>query len=90
MELSPTDGQALNAYLMGLVDELPQVLYWSWATAEVVEMLNWMRTYNDDPNSPQQITIHGIDPRRGQRDAQMAMTQDGTPGTRVGCNSMMA
>jgi erythromycin esterase-like protein len=72
MELSPTDGQALNAYLMGHVDELPHVLYWPWATAEVVEMLNWMRTYNDNPNSPHQITIHGIDPSRGQRDAQMA------------------
>lgn len=72
MELSPADGQVINAYIMGEAADLRQVLYWPWATAEVVEMLDWMRAYNADPTSPHKLTFHGIDPIVGQRDASMA------------------
>jgi erythromycin esterase-like protein len=72
MELSPADGQLINAYITGEVPDLPQVLYWPWATAEVREMLDWMRAYNADPTLPHPLTFHGIDPIVGQRDAEMA------------------
>lgn len=72
MELSPANGQLLNAYITGETAVLPRVLYWPWSTAEVVEMLDWMRAYNADPASPHQLTFHGIDPIVGQRDARMA------------------
>lgn len=72
MELSPADGQVLNDYIMGEEVDPRQVLYWPWATAEVLEMLDWMRAYNADPTSPYRLTLHGIDPIVGQRDIRMA------------------
>jgi erythromycin esterase-like protein len=72
METSPEVGQVINDYITGGKRNPQQVLYWPWATVEVIEMLNWMRAYNADPASPHKITFHGIDPTTGQRDLVMA------------------
>jgi erythromycin esterase len=49
-----------------------KVLYWPWATVEVMEMLAWMRRHNEWSGAPFRLTFHGIDPRSGSRDPVMA------------------
>jgi erythromycin esterase-like protein len=72
MELSPEDGKVINDYIQGRQRNPRSVLYWPWATVEVMAMIDWMRAYNADRNSQQRITFHGFDPRIGERDPVMA------------------
>ncbi len=72
MELSPQDGRILNDYIQGRPADPKKVLYWPWATQEVMDMLDWMRAYNAGVDPKQRITFHGIDPTVGERDPVMA------------------
>jgi len=72
MELSPEDGYLIDSYIQGKGTDPKQVLYWPWATQEVMEMLDWMRDYNASVAPEQRITFHGIDPIVGERDLVMA------------------
>jgi erythromycin esterase-like protein len=72
METSPEAGRVINDYVLGGSQDPRLVLYWPWATAEVMDMIEWMRAYNADPKSTRKITFHGIDPTVGQRDLVMA------------------
>ncbi len=72
MELSPADGRLLDEYIQGKEADPTRVLYWPWATQEVMDMLNWMRTYNASVDPEQRITFHGFDPIVGERDPIMA------------------
>jgi erythromycin esterase-like protein len=72
MELSPDDGYLIDSYIQDKGTDPRQVLYWPWATQEVMEMLNWMRNYNASVAPEQRITFHGIDPIVGERDRIMA------------------
>ncbi len=72
METDAHVGYVLDDYINGGQGNPRDVLYWPWATVEVVEMLDWMRAYNADPASPHRLHFHGIDPRVGERDRRMA------------------
>ena len=72
MELSLADGRLLDDYIQGKGTDPRQVLYWPWATQEVMDMLNWMRAYNASVDPEQRITFHGFDPIVGERDPIMA------------------
>jgi erythromycin esterase-like protein len=72
METSPEAGQVINDYITGGAGDPKKVLYWPWATVEVMEMLDWMRRFNAWPDAPFRLTFHGIDPVVGQRDRVMA------------------
>jgi erythromycin esterase-like protein len=72
METSPKVAQVIHAYITGGVETPHSVLYWPWATAEVMDMLDWMRDYNADPVNNSPLQFHGIDPTIGERDRVMA------------------
>jgi len=72
METSAEVGHALNDYISGGPGNPRDVLYWPWATAEVMDMLDWMRAYNADPLTARKIAFYGIDPTVGDRDRVMA------------------
>ena len=72
MEVSPADGRLFDEYIQGDGVSPRNVLYWPWATLEVLDMLDWMRAYNAGAEPGQRITFHGIDPITGQRDPVMA------------------
>jgi erythromycin esterase-like protein len=72
METSAEVAQVVNDYITGGSGNLRDVLYWPWATTEVMDMLDWMRTYNTDPRTTRKITFYGIDPTVGDRDRVMA------------------
>jgi erythromycin esterase-like protein len=72
MELSPENGRLLDEYIQGKGMDPKKVLYWPWATQEVMDMLNWMQTYNASVEPEQRLTFHGIDPVVSERDLVMA------------------
>ena len=72
MEISPADGEFLNRYIHGEDVDPAAVLYWPWATEEVLAMLNWMRAYNAGVEAADQLMLYGIDPREADRDRIMA------------------
>jgi erythromycin esterase-like protein len=72
METSAEVAQVVNDYITGGSARPQTILYWPWATEEVMDMLNWMRAYNTDPNTIRSLVFHGIDPTVGERDRIMA------------------
>ena len=72
MELSKADGQLLDDYIQGKDADPLKVLYWPWRVREVLDMLDWMRAYNDSAAPDQRLTFHGIDPIYDMRDPIMA------------------
>lgn len=72
MELSQQDGNLINNYIQSNGASPRRVLYWPWATQEVMDMIDWMRGYNASVAPEQRITFHGIDPIMGERDVVMA------------------
>ena len=73
METSPEVAQVINDYIKNGSGNPRDVLYWPWATTEVMDMLDWMRAYNADPLTSRKITFYGIDPTIGDRDRVMAI-----------------
>ncbi len=72
METSAEVAQVINDYITGGSTRPQTILYWPWATEEVMDMLNWMRAYNTAPNTIHPLVFHGIDPTFGERDRIMA------------------
>ena len=72
METSAEVAQVVNDYITGGSGRPQAVLYWPWATQEVMDMLDWMRAYNADPSTTHPLVFHGIDPTVGNRDGIMA------------------
>lgn len=72
METSAEAAGVINNYITGGSASPQAILYWPWATEEVMDMLDWMRAYNTDPGTIHPIVFHGIDPRVGERDRIMA------------------
>ncbi|MET4927310.1 erythromycin esterase family protein, partial [Streptomyces sp. PSRA5] len=68
MEASASAGPAVDAYVRGGVGDPAQVLtglgFWTWRTEEVLDMIEWMRAYNDGRPADEQIRFAGIDPQR--------------------------
>lgn len=75
METSGRIAAVINDYISG-EDSSPQtVIYWPWATAEFMDMLDWMRAFNAQAGD-QPIVFHGIDPIYEDRDRVMAQNVD--------------
>lgn len=72
METSADVAKVINDYIAGRNGNPKDVLYWPWATVEVMDMLDWMRAYNADPGTTRKLTFYGIDPGVGDRDRVMA------------------
>lgn len=68
MEASASAGPAVDAYVRGGVGDPAQVLtglgFWTWRTEEVLDMIEWMRAYNDGRPADEQVRFVGIDPQR--------------------------
>ncbi|MCB0706217.1 MAG: erythromycin esterase family protein [Saprospiraceae bacterium] len=55
-----------EAYVLGAEGNLSELMtekmhFWTWQTQEVLELLNWMRTYNEGKSPEEQIHYFGID-----------------------------
>ncbi|MFI6084065.1 erythromycin esterase family protein [Streptomyces sp. NPDC051217] len=68
MEASASAGPAVDAYVRGGVGDAAQVLtglgFWTWRTEEVLDTIEWMRTYNDGRPDGEKVRFAGIDPQR--------------------------
>jgi erythromycin esterase len=40
---------------------LPECTFWTWDTFEVLDMIRWMRSYNEDPNHKSKLKFYGFD-----------------------------
>ena len=65
MEASFSKAKKINAYILG--DEgdpcrlLTELFGWVWATAEVCDLIEWMRRYNAAPEHSRKIRFYGFD-----------------------------
>lgn len=68
MEASASAGPAVDAYVRDGVGDPAQVLtglgFWTWRTEEVLDMIEWMRAYNDGRPEAEKVRFAGIDPQR--------------------------
>lgn len=72
METPPRVAEVLDRFIQGGDAAPERVLYWPWATAEYMRLLEWMREYNAGAPAGERIRFHGIDPQEGDRDQAMA------------------
>lgn len=67
MEASESAAIAVDAYVRGGPGDAPTVVsdleFWTWATEEVVAMVQWMRKYNAGRPAEEQVGFVGIDPQ---------------------------
>lgn len=64
MEANVIDAEAVDAYVRGgagSVDDALRHLFLVWQTAEIRELLLWMRSYNADPRHRRKLRFHGYD-----------------------------
>ena len=63
----------INEYVMtGKGDPakaLAGIYFWTWDTEEVLEMIQWMRRYNADPNHTRKVKFYGFDMQSAARAA---------------------
>ncbi|MSU00409.1 erythromycin esterase family protein [Tissierella pigra] len=57
--------QVVNEYILygkgDINKSLEAMNFWIWSTEEVVDMIEWMKKYNDDPNNKRKIKFYGFD-----------------------------
>ena len=67
----------VNKYVLngeGTPEEaLAGIYYWTWDTKEFVEMLKWMRTYNEDPTHTTKLKFYGFDMQDPERAARVML-----------------
>lgn len=60
-----TGVQALNEYILdgkgSAREAIKSITNWPWFTEEVLEMVEWMRKYNEDSNHERKIKFYGFD-----------------------------
>lgn len=54
-------------------DALTGQYFWVWDTAEVLDLIEWMRGYNADPRHRRKISFYGYDMQRPTRAAKVAV-----------------
>jgi predicted amidohydrolase YtcJ/erythromycin esterase-like protein len=47
--------------------------FWTWDTAEVLELIEWMRRYNADPRNARKVSFHGFDAQFNGRAARVVV-----------------
>jgi erythromycin esterase len=63
LETDVTEAQAVNAYVLTGQGDAAQVLagLGFWNNEEVLELIRWMRRYNEDPRHTRKLKFHGVD-----------------------------
>jgi erythromycin esterase len=55
-------------------DALTGQYFWVWDTAEVLDLIEWMRGYNADPRHTRKISFYGYDMQQPTRAAKVAVS----------------
>ena len=67
IEASWVNSQAVNQYIQtggGTAEEaVGNMGFWTWNTQEVVEMVSWMRQYNEEAERDELLQFAGVDPQ---------------------------
>lgn len=72
-------GEALdiNRYVVdGIGDPekaLAGIYIWTWDTQEVLDLIKWMRTYNENPKNKKKVKFYGFDPQDPERGAKFML-----------------
>ena len=65
IEANMPEAEAVNQFVLeGKGDPaaaLAGLYFWTWNTQEVLDMIQWMRRYNQDPSHPRKIKFYGFD-----------------------------
>ncbi|WP_224246249.1 erythromycin esterase family protein [Hyalangium gracile] len=63
IESDVADAHAVNTYVLTGQGDAAQVLagLGFWNNEEVLELIRWMRRYNEDPSHTRKLTFHGVD-----------------------------
>ena len=65
IEANLPEARVVNDYVLNGVGDPAKALkglyFWTWDTEEVLEMLRWMRRYNEDSNHQRKIQFFGFD-----------------------------
>jgi erythromycin esterase len=72
METDVADAQAVNTYVLTGQGDAAQALagLGFWNNEEVLELIRWMRRYNEDPRHPRKLSFHGVDMQKPVRAAE--------------------
>lgn len=69
IEANFTESQAIDDYVLhGSGDAkaaLAGAYFWTWHTAEVLDLIEWMRAYNADPKHKRKLRFYGVDMQTG-------------------------
>jgi erythromycin esterase len=52
---------------------LAGMYFWTWDTEEVLEMIRWMRRYNEDPQHSRKVKFYGVDMQYTPRAARVTL-----------------
>ena len=52
---------------------LAGIYFWTWDTEEVLAMIEWMRSYNADPNHARKVKFYGFDMQSAPRAAKVTL-----------------
>lgn len=67
----------INRYVVdGIGDPekaLAGIYFWTWDTEEVLALIEWMRTYNADPNHDKKVKFYGFDIQDPERAARVML-----------------
>ena len=65
IEANWPESLAVNDYVLNGTGDPARALkgmyFWTWDTQEVLEMIRWMRRYNEDPRHPRKLKFYGFD-----------------------------
>ncbi|KAJ53707.1 erythromycin esterase [Clostridium tetanomorphum] len=69
--------RAINDYILygkGKAEDVVSGMgFWTWSTKEVVDMVQWMRAYNGDPNHKTKIKFYGFDMQSANKDKEIVL-----------------
>jgi len=65
IEANWPESLAINDYVLNgtgdAVEALDGLYFWTWNTEEVLDMIRWMRKYNEDPKHTKKVKFFGFD-----------------------------
>lgn len=65
--------QDVNDYILygkgNAEDAIKSMKFWTWSTEEVVDMVEWMRNYNENPEHKTKIKFYGFDMQSGDKNS---------------------
>lgn len=77
LECPFAEAHDVNRYVLdGIGDPkkaLAGIYFWTWDTEEVLALIEWMRTYNADPNHETKVKFYGMDVQDPERAARVML-----------------